>query len=139
MKTDSAAIATLHHEYRQLTGFDLKLDFYRERVWWEWCQRGNDVESLRLVVGHLKRQIYKGERNGGSLKFHNLIGNLDFFDEDHAIAKAEARKPKIDQERASVLRATGRTENHTSPPRTAAQVMADDEAFKKFREFGKTL
>jgi hypothetical protein len=138
-KIDSAAIATLHHEYRHLTGHQLTLDFHRERVWWDWCQRGHDIEELRMVVAYLKFMIKKGERFPGSLKFHNLIGNPDYFEEDLSTARAHARKPKIDYGKQEALRATGRTENHTSPPRTAAQVMADEEAFKKFREFGKTL
>ena len=139
MNIDRAAIADLHYEYRRLTGFDLKLDFYRERVWWEWCQKGNGVEELCMVVNYLKDKIKKCERNPGSLKFHNLIGNVDFFEEDLSPARAHARKPKLDYGRQAVLKATGRTENHTTPPRTAAQVLADEEAFKAFRAFKETL
>ena len=139
MNIDRAKISDLHYEYRRLTGFDLKLDFYRERVWWEWCQKGNDVEELCMVVNYLKDKIKKGERNPGSLRFHNLIGNVDFFEEDLSPARAHARKPKVDHGREAILKSTGRTESHDKPPRTAAQVLADQEAFKAFRAFKETL
>ena len=138
MNPDNTAIANLHHCYRTLTGFDIRIDYERERAWFEWAKRGNTQESLILVVKHLKKLIKKGERNPACLKFHNLIGQPDYFEEDLALAKAMLRLPTPTPNRDAALRATGRTEEPKANTRTAAQVV-NSEAFKAFVALRKTL
>ena len=135
---DNALIASLHREYRLHTGMDLRLDFERERQWWEWVKRGNTLEDLRLVIQYLKKKVYKKERNEGCLKFHNLIGLLDYYDEDLQMAKAEARKPKP-TERESVLRSTGRSTEPVSKPRSVEEIMRGETEFEKFRKLKDSL
>lgn len=138
MAIDNALIASLHREYRLHTGMDLRLDFERERQWWEWVKRGGTVEDLRLVIQYLKKKVHKKERNPGCLKFSNLIAMPDLYEEDKAMAKAEARKPKP-TERDSVLRSTGRSTEPASKPRSVEEIMRGETEFEKFRKLKDTL
>ena len=131
MNIDHTLIANLHHQYKMMTGLDLRLDFERERQWWEWCKRGNTVDDLILVVNYLKKAVYKKERNPGCLKFHNLIGNADYFDEDKALCKALSRQPRVDHGKEDVLRATGRPTQAQPTARSAEDIMKGEEEFKK--------
>lgn len=73
----------LHAVFCEITGQQgLSLRFDRMRVWHEWMQCGWGEEELRLVVRYLRRGISEGRRNNGALKFSNLIGQPDRFEED---------------------------------------------------------
>lgn len=139
MHSHTPEIVALHHEYRALTGMDIGLDFCRERQWADWMRKGWTRDDLSLVVNHLKKGIREGKRNMGALKFHNLIGQIDFFEEDLSVARAEQRKPYVpNNDRQSVLKATGRVNPPAGKPaRTAADVLRGEQAFldlKKLRE-----
>lgn len=88
--------------------------------------------DLRLVVNHLKRLIRLERRRPESLKFHNLIGNVDGFNEDLADARAESRVKKPTP-RQQMLASVGRCEQMTSTARTAAEIMAGNRAFQNFK------
>jgi hypothetical protein len=133
-------IQELHRLYVELTGMALRLDMAREQEWVTWIQAGHTAEDLRLVVAHLKRGIREGERRPGALKFRNLIGQVDYFEEDLAMAKALARKAHVDSGRAAVLRATGRPAAAPSQEaRQVGDVMAAEKAFEDFKRLKEML
>jgi hypothetical protein len=74
-------IAAAHQLYCQLTGQSLRLDFNRERQWYEWLRVGFTPQDLRGVVAYLQREIREGRRNVGALKLSNLL-QPDRFEED---------------------------------------------------------
>jgi hypothetical protein len=139
------AIVQLHHLYRQLTGLQITLDFSRENTWGYWCAKGWTAEDLRLVVAHIKNEIRAQRRFPASLRFSNLVGQVDRFEEDLAEARARSRGSRVDPARASVLRATGRPgappppsarpasqiiHQITTNPEAQAKALADLKAFK---------
>lgn len=122
-----ADIPSLHRLYANLTGFDLRLDMAREQTWYQWTRFGFTADDLRLVIVHLRSEIKRGNRNAGALKFHNLIGQPDYFEEDLALARAGQRVAQAapPPNRAAVLRASGRPAAPPPPdPRSAAQILA---------------
>ena len=132
-------IPTLHKLYCQLTGLILRLDMDRERMWFEWCRRGFTADDLCAVIAHIRQGIKTGKRNPGALKFSNLIGNLDYFEEDLALIRATRRTPRPELGRAAVLRATGRPPAAAPPPAKKVDEILASPAFKKFCELKKTL
>ena len=91
---DSAHIAELHRAYVNLTGLDIALNMERERVWFEWLRFRRDdpftATDIVLVVAHLRRGIREEKRNDGCLRFRNLIGDVESFDEERAAARKAA-------------------------------------------------
>lgn len=85
-------IKQLHVEYCARTGFDIILNMARENTWKDWLFYNRDqpftVEDLKLVIAYLRAKIRDNERNDGALRFRNLIGNPDYFEEDLEQAKA---------------------------------------------------
>lgn len=91
-------VEAMHGLYCELTGQQgFGLRFGRDRVWWEWMQNGWGEDELRLVVRYLRKGIAEGKRNQGALKFSNLIGQPDRFEEDlleaRRVLNARPRKP----------------------------------------------
>ena len=84
-------IEQLHTLYAALTGMQILLTSDRERVWFEWQRGGFVQDDLRLVVRLIRSGIQEGKRNAGALKFSNLIGMPDRFEEDLALAKSAQR------------------------------------------------
>lgn len=97
----SQHIRELHRAYVNLTGLDVALDMQRERQWFDWLNYRRDdpftAADLKLVIEFLRRGIRDEQRNPGCLRFRNLIGMPDDFDEERAAAKkaaATAAKPR---------------------------------------------
>lgn len=132
-------IKALHETYCALTGFVLSLDYTREQAWYWWAKRGLTVDDLRLVISHIRTGIRSKKRNEGALKFRNLIGQPDFFEEDLQEAKALARRPQpMSAGRATALRATGR--EIPTPQKDAQPVAAvSEKALSSLREFNEKL
>ena len=89
-----AFIKALHAAYEARTGYAIIYNDLRQRQWWEWCKWADwewTDRELAIVIGYLRGKINKGDRNDGALKFENLIGNPDRFEEDLNLAN-EARK-----------------------------------------------
>ena len=97
MQSASAQVNALHAEYCSRTGFEIALNFQRERQWGEWLawrrEKPFTVDDLRRVIGHIRQGIHKGDRNDGALKFSNLIGQPDRFEEDLGLAIKSLRPP----------------------------------------------
>jgi hypothetical protein len=88
-------VKDLHAAYESRTTYTVTLNMMRERMWVDWLVWSNytwTVEDLARVIGYLRRKIAKGDRNEGALKFGNLIGQPDHFEEDLALAREEASK-----------------------------------------------
>lgn len=96
-------IRTLHAAYEARTGYKIALNMMRERQWAEWLRWGDykwTETELARVIGYLRRKIAKGDRNDGALKFGNLIGQPDHFEEDLNLALEEAAKSPFKPRRA---------------------------------------
>jgi len=130
----------MHKIYCELTGFNL--EWSADRLWpWEcWCLKFTE-EDLRLVVKLIKdkERMHKPAR---SMNFRNFISGpsaIPFFEEDLAEARARSRATRVDTDRASVLRATGRPELPETPVRTAEDVLRGNEALKQFLKLKESL
>lgn len=88
------AIRDLHNAYERLTGAQLTLNWQRLdqwRVFMAYRQPPFTCDELRIVVAHIRKGVSDNRRNMGALKFHNLIGQPDYFEEDLNEARAMAR------------------------------------------------
>jgi hypothetical protein len=89
---DTRQILQAHQLYCQLTGQNLRLDFVRERQWYELLHQGFTVEQVRRVIVYLQREIREGRRNVGALKLSNLL-QPDRFEEDLNIRHVRLAPP----------------------------------------------
>lgn len=127
-------VKDLHAAYEGRTGYVVVLNMMRERMWLDWLVWSNytwTVEDLARVIGYLRKKIAKGDRNDGALKFGNLVGQPDKFEEDLNLAQEEARKSPYRPRaaRAPVALAAGEEE---------AGALAPEEAARRWRDqFGK--
>lgn len=106
-------IQALHALYVQLTGQPITLRMDRERIWFDWLafrQPEFAADDLRTVVHHLKAGIKEQKRNPGALKFSNIIGQPDYFEEDLALATATARPRPPVEHKVSYVTPSTRTE-----------------------------
>jgi len=87
-------VRRLHAEFEARTGYAIRWNLHRENQWSAWCRWADwdwaEIELARVIF-YLRGKIGKGERNEGALKFDNLIGQPDKFEEDLNLA-LEARK-----------------------------------------------
>lgn len=89
-----AHIRALHAAYEARTGFKIILNYQRLQMWHEWCKHADwtwGETELARVIAYLRNKIQTRDRNEGALKFFNLIGHPDTFEEDLALAKESAR------------------------------------------------
>ena len=89
---DTRQILQAHQLYCRLTGQKLRLDFVRERQWYELLHQGFTVEEVRRVIVYLQGQIREGRRNVGALKLSNLL-QPDRFEEDLNIRRVRLEPP----------------------------------------------
>ena len=89
---DTQQILQAHQLYCQLTGQNLRLDFVRERQWYELLHQGFTVEEVRRVIVYLQKEIREGRRNVGALKLSNLL-QPDRFEEDLHIRRVRLEPP----------------------------------------------
>jgi len=85
-------IVQAHALYCQLTGQKLRLDYARERAWYELLHQGFTLEEVRRVIVYLQREIQEGRRNVGALKLSNLL-QPDRFEEDLNIRRVRLAAP----------------------------------------------
>ena len=92
-----ASIKKLHDLYCEKTSYDVEFNFTRLRQWYEWLKWRTTpftADDLLRVIGHIKQGIHKDERREGALKFTNLIGNPDRFEEDLSLALGAMKERK---------------------------------------------
>lgn len=92
VSVNSQQILQAHQLYCQLTGQKLRLDFARERQWYELLHQGFTLEELRRLIAYLQREIRQGRRNVGALKLSNLL-QPDRFEEDLNILRVRLQAP----------------------------------------------
>jgi hypothetical protein len=90
--SDRQHILQAHQLYCQLTGQKLRLDFVRERQWYELLHQGFTLQDIRQVIVYLQREIRQGRRNVGALKLSNLL-QPDRFEEDLNIRRVRLQAP----------------------------------------------
>jgi len=137
-------IEALHALYCELTGQQIFLNLSRESEWFEWLRFRRHLpftaDDLRAVIAHRQRRLRAGEVTESALKFSRVVGQPDFFEEDLGIELARRRVPREDKGKTAVLAATGReVRSAECGVRSAGEVLAADEAFKKLVEFRKSL
>lgn len=97
MSDINSEIAHLHAVWNAATGQALRMgicDYEREFGYHQFIKAGFTAQDISTVVNYLHREIAKGNRLNGALRWSNCIGNLVRFDEDLQMAKAAARIPK---------------------------------------------
>ena len=109
----TTSIEELHRCFVNLSGMDVPLNSWRTFQWEAWLAAGFTVADLMLVLAYLKTKIKFKERRIESLKFSNLIGNRDRWEEDLALARAEqniaakSKRPRPQWTRAASLTPAG--------------------------------
>jgi hypothetical protein len=122
-----AQIVQAHELYCRLTGQKLRLDYVRERQWYELLHQGFTLEEVRRVVLYLQREIREGRRNVGALKLSNLL-QPDRFEEDLNIRRVRLEAPTPPSATKS-----------SAPPRSSDQNQHRIEALKQLQQFKQSL
>ena len=142
-------IVELHRAYVNLTGLDVALNMDRERTWFDWLNYRRDepftAADLKLVIDFLRRGIREEKRNAGCLRFRNLVGMPDDFDEERAAARKAAHTATKPRPPPTVNEATpnpdGSVTNKIVPndgTQDASQPVSEV-ALAALRDFKKTL
>jgi hypothetical protein len=92
-RVDAALIEQAHRLYVELTGQTLRLDYVRQRQWYELLHAGHTLEEVRSLILYLQREIRAGRRNVGALKLSNLL-QPDRFEEDLQIRRLRLEPPR---------------------------------------------
>jgi hypothetical protein len=113
MESINQEVNLLHQAYNQAFGLKIPMMFSYERLWLNAVQCGITPEMVADVIKHRQERIKAGVRNWESLKIKNLVGDDDklgeFIEEWHHI-EAKKRIKVMEPARASVMRATGRSD-----------------------------
>ncbi|NJL18819.1 MAG: hypothetical protein HC901_00380 [Bdellovibrionaceae bacterium] len=117
-------IRQLHVIYCRSCG-ELSLRMHRFLAWSAWLAAGHSEPDLRLVLGYLKDQIRRGDRNPGALKLSNLL-NLDRFEEDLLLAR---RHHKL-----CAPPSLAPSDAPTPPPRSHADLMRHLQILRSWRD-----
>lgn len=88
--SEHASAAELHRMYVNLTALEIPLDMSRIYQWEVFIAKKFTATDLSLVIRHIQKGIRERKRNPGALKFRNLIGSIDLFEEDLAESRAAA-------------------------------------------------
>lgn len=123
-----ARITYLHTAWNGATGQDLRLrmfDYEREYGYQQFIKAGFTDKDMLTVVTYLQREIKKGNRLPGALRWSNCIGNLTRFEEDLSMARAEHRNAKpqptakqrvLQQARPTIVPMTPEQSQNTAQP-----------------------
>ena len=134
ISNSSQQIETLHGIYAGQTGQAVRLDMSRIYQWEVWLAKGFTNADLFDLIRHLRAEIRAGNRRPGCLKFSNLIGLPESFEEDLAQLRATQR-PRPPTQRTVC---SGQTERVVSDPGTAPRVQTPapivEEYVRKLRE-----
>lgn len=121
----------LHQAYQDSTGYELAINAYTERLWYEAARWGVTPDDVKLVIkARIKRNLTQQFKS--SLLINRLIGDeadLAQFTNELAAIRAEMRKPVYDAGKVTVLKATHRP---TEPPPADAKHVS--EIFQQMRK-----
>lgn len=132
-------INQLHASHLKANSIDpalLPLNMAFERAWFEAMNNGVTPEMIEAVIAYRLQRIKIGVRNPECTRLRNLVGNDEKIAElleDWAFLQSRKRMKIMDPARASVLRATGRSDQLPDrPAKPAAEVLAKlAEEFRK--------
>lgn len=142
-------IAELHTVFERLTGQQIELNAFREQQWCVWLgyrrSQPFTTADLTAVIVWLKNQIRKGERRPAALKFSNLVGNPDYFEEDLELARAQLRVRPLPPRQITTSQPDGSTVQRRMPGDPAADTsrsagkVIESAAFKEFCKLKEQL
>lgn len=137
MNEDQKLISHLHSVYGDLTGIKMPLRFEFIFMWERWVFEGFTEDDLRVCVAYIKRRIKEGKRQRESLMMRNLIANVSNFEEDNGMARAELRvfSNRPNQQKESVLKATGRKTESIKPTESANQILEHDKMAELLKQW----
>lgn len=118
----NAQIKALHETYCRLTGLTIRLSYDRHRAWFDFLQAGFSPDDLALVISYLKKGIAQNDRNPGALKFHNLVQQLDYFEEDLAMARKPERPRPAPEPRQQTVGDTTRQLDAAAPEKSPEEI-----------------
>jgi len=142
-------IEDLHDAYVRLTGQAVERTMFRESQWAAWLSFRREspftVSDLVAVISHLKREIHRGNRKPGSLRFGSLVGNPDWFEEDLELVRSVSRARPVPERVVRVPQVDGSATERRLPGDPAAdsarrvgEVLASP-AFKEFLNLKENL
>lgn len=131
MPPSDEEITKLYSAYKALTGLEVPYTMQLRFTFEAFIAAGFNEPDLACVVRYIKGKIKEGKRPKESLLPRNLIQRTDFFAEDLAISRAEARNTRTETPRQAILRATGRPEQPSTPPKAVKSILEGD-ALKEF-------
>lgn len=134
MDSANPAISRLHQAYNTAMGLDLPMTACYERWYFEALKLGLTVEHVEIcVASRLKfNREHPGHKKGLELK--HLIRSEDDVAvvlNEVAVVLAQRRIKVMDSGKASVLRATGRSD---APPQDEAKLVADSKLIQDLRK-----
>lgn len=113
MESLNAEINSLHQSYCEATGFDLRLNGFFERQWFEAIKEGLTSDCVKLVIKERLKRIKEGVRRPECVLLRNIAGSecaiADVAQEAAAI-RARMRVKVFSKEKSEVLRATSRAD-----------------------------
>lgn len=130
----SADTEKIHAQYKALAGLDVPYTMQAHFMWESWLAAGFNEPDLACVIRYLKSKIKDGKRPKESLLPRNLIQRTDFFGEDLAIARAEARNTHTPNARERILASVGMSKPQPERVQPVGDIIAGGSAFEKFRE-----
>lgn len=108
-------------------------------LWREFIATGFTESDLTITVALLRFKIKRGHKTLSCLRFGNFIGNLEWFSEDLAEAKALARAPKPPAHNRT-LHQTGHTAKvHSETTRPIGDVIRGQEALAQLLRLRDSL
>lgn len=139
MTDETLSVSPLHQAYCRLTGRPLTMLMKHIFAWQAFKAHGFTEEDLRLVVNLLKGKIAAKQKWTSCLDFHNLVENESNFSEALAEARSLSRAPKPTPFNR-VLHQTGQSAKPAKETvRSAAEIIAANAAFQRFKNFGDSL
>ena len=134
-------ILAFHAEYEKLAGVKLTLNFTRLDMWRQFLAFRKPpftIRDLIRVVLHLRQEIRNGTRNPGALKFRNLIGSPDYFEEDLTGIIARGRRSEPLPRRSVTVNGSTRIMPPDPAGKEAVAIAVPlDLLFKQMREAAK--
>lgn len=131
-------IQSWHHCFRESTGHDTTLDFYRESMWTEFLRYMMKVRpdftqaDLRAVIANRKRRERMREQGKWSVTFNAVVGAPDIIDDEICEARAKQRERKPTS-RDKVLAQSSRPAIESTPAKQVGDVLAAAKALENFR------
>lgn len=136
----SADTRAIHEAYCRATKLTLKYTTYHHYVFERFLAEGHTQAELELVIAYLWKLVRKGQRTMQTFNFQSLIRDEPRFLDDLAQATAASRMPKVDAEKESVLKSTGRAEQSMAPTAVSAKaVLERPKLAEMLAEWKKTL